>query len=371
MSELRVALVGCGQIADAHLECLGRIEGARIVAVCDRHVDLARQAAARFDVPHAFDSLGSMLSQTSPHVVHVTAPPHAHFALASQCLDAGAHVYVEKPFTSGLPEARALVAQAEALGLTVCLGEDQLFDPAWLQCRAMIERGDLGEIVHVDAMQGYDVGGSFGSLTADPNHWVHQLSGSLLRNVVPHALARVADFVRDPAPTVRAFWYSTSQAAVCPTELRVLVIGGRTSGSIVFSSATRPIRSVAHVFGTLGSVEVDLDARTVTRSPRAALPGALAKVEVPFRRMLDAAGQVAKNARRLWRFDLHYFEGMRRLIECHHASIRTGSTMPIAHTEALRLTSLLDDVFRECREPDALPAPDTWREQASMLQASA
>src|SRR4051812_15676298 len=104
--DLRVALVGCGQIADAHLQQLSRIPHARVVAVCDRSLDLARQAAARFDVPRAFDAVSSMLADTSPDVVHITTPPTAHFAIACQCFAAGAHVYVEKPLACGLTEAR-------------------------------------------------------------------------------------------------------------------------------------------------------------------------------------------------------------------------------------------------------------------------
>ena len=96
---LRVALIGCGQIADAHLQELRRIPAASVVAVCDLHIDLARQAATRFGVPLAFDDVSRMLGEARPDVVHITTPPHSHRALAIQCLAARAHVYVEKPFT--------------------------------------------------------------------------------------------------------------------------------------------------------------------------------------------------------------------------------------------------------------------------------
>ena len=59
--KLRIALVGCGQIADAHLQELRKIPTADVVAVCDRQIDLARQAAARFDVPSTFDDMIRMI----------------------------------------------------------------------------------------------------------------------------------------------------------------------------------------------------------------------------------------------------------------------------------------------------------------------
>src|SRR5579863_4372307 len=100
--KLRVALIGCGQIADAHLGEIRKLPQAEAVAVCDRERDLAVQAAARFEVPQLYDNVDQMLVAARPDVVHITTPPHTHKALAVAALKAGAHVYVEKPFTVDL-----------------------------------------------------------------------------------------------------------------------------------------------------------------------------------------------------------------------------------------------------------------------------
>src|SRR5215471_3256778 len=113
-NRLRTALVGCGQIADAHLQELRRVPTASVVAVCDLQIDLARQAAERFGVPLIFADVSTMLEKTRPDVVHITTPPHSHCALALQCLDARAHVYVEKPFTVDAREAVDVIAAAES-----------------------------------------------------------------------------------------------------------------------------------------------------------------------------------------------------------------------------------------------------------------
>ena len=107
MSErrLRVGLVGCGQIADAHLQQIRRIASADIVAVCDVEPLLARQAAERFSVPQQYTSIAEMIDRGQPEVVHVTTPVHTHAAIAKELLTAGVHVYVEKPFTVDVAEA--------------------------------------------------------------------------------------------------------------------------------------------------------------------------------------------------------------------------------------------------------------------------
>jgi len=88
--KLRVAIVGCGQIADAHLAEIAKQPLGKAVAVCDQHHDLARQAGERFGVAGIFDNLDKMLAEARPDVVHVTTPPHSHAAIARTALAAGA-----------------------------------------------------------------------------------------------------------------------------------------------------------------------------------------------------------------------------------------------------------------------------------------
>ncbi|HJZ75340.1 MAG TPA: Gfo/Idh/MocA family oxidoreductase [Vicinamibacterales bacterium] len=350
---LRTALIGCGQIADAHLQELRRVPRATVVAVCDLHIDLARQAATRFDVPRSFDDVSKMLAETRPDVVHITTPPHSHRALAMQCLSAGAHVYVEKPFTVDALEAAEVIAAAEGRGLRVCLGHDQLFDPAWQECAQRVAVGEAGRVVHVEALQAYDLAGPFGrQLQDDAAHWVHRLPGGLFQNVISHALARILAFIPDQLPEVSAHCFTVGGSAF-PTELRVLLVGESCTGALTFSTRVRPLHRMTWVFGTRGALAVDLDARTVTVDRTAALPGALATVETTWRRLTQARRHVAANLARMARGDLHYFEGMHTLFGRFYEAILTGGPMPVLHEDALRATRVMDVVFQSCRRSAA------------------
>lgn len=345
---LRIALVGCGQIADAHLQELRRLPSAIVAAVCDLHLDLARQAAVRFDVPLVFDDVSTLLDRVRPDLVHVTTPPHTHKSVAVQCLSAGAHVYVEKPFAVDAAEAEAIVRTAERAGLAVCLGHDQLFDPAWQDCRQQIASGGIGQIVHVEAIQGYDLSGPFGRmLQDDPLHWVHRLPGGLFQNVLSHALARVLDVLPDPSPAITARWF-TAGSATFPTELRLQVFGERCTGAVTFSTRVRPLRRVTRIFGTHGTMEVDLDAGTVTVDRSASWPGALGRLEITWRRLDQARRNFSATLRRFGRRDLHYFEGMHALFRQFHDFIDNRGPMPVPHEDALRTTRIMDRIFEAC-----------------------
>jgi predicted dehydrogenase len=108
---IRVGVIGVNGIGQAHLWALPRVDGAELAAVCD--VDDGRAAAAgeQHSVP-AFTSAAALWSSGTVDAVVVATPPGTHGELVRAALDAGGHVYCEKPLTPTIDEARALGAHA-------------------------------------------------------------------------------------------------------------------------------------------------------------------------------------------------------------------------------------------------------------------
>src|SRR5205809_7279038 len=141
---LKVAIVGCGKIADAHASQIQRIKGCEIVGVCDREVLMARQLYERFPVKRYYSDLTELLSDARPDVVHITTPPESHFDIARFCLERGCHVYVEKPFTLDVHQAQQLVDLAEERRLKLTVGHNCQFSHAARRLRALVADGYLG-----------------------------------------------------------------------------------------------------------------------------------------------------------------------------------------------------------------------------------
>ena len=138
---LKVGIVGCGKIADSHAAQISRIKNCEIVGVCDREPLMARQLHERFPIKQSFGELGQLLTVAKPDVVHITTPPESHAPLATQCLEAGCHVYVEKPFTVYPADAQKLIALAEARGLKITVGHDDQFSQVARRMRALVATG--------------------------------------------------------------------------------------------------------------------------------------------------------------------------------------------------------------------------------------
>lgn len=347
--KIRVALLGCGQIADAHLQQIQRIRTAEIVGVCDVHEDLAWQAATRFGVPQHFTNMHRMLGETRPDVVHITTPAQTHAPLAIELMQAGCHVFVEKPFTMDATEARAVLRISRQTQRRVCVGHDQLFDPAWLTCKLWIRQGRIGQVRHIESILGYPIDGKFGNLVAgNPEHWVRKLPGGLFQNTISHPLYRITDLMEEDQPALQGGWRNRAEWSF-PTELNIALQGRTQTGSLTFSTYLPPQR-ITRVYGSTGLIDIDFDAQTLRLHSLPRLPGAFAKLESTGRQFGNSLWNLKQNLWKFARAEIHYFAGMKNLFASFYDAIQQGSPLPIPPAEIERVTYLMDRIFDHCRE---------------------
>lgn len=355
VNKLKIAIVGCGQIADAHAQEINKIKHVVLCATCDNHHDLALQLAERFGVPKSYDNLDEMLAVESPDVVHITTPPHTHRQIASKCISAGSHIYVEKPFTVDVAEAESLLLEASVNNKLVCVGHDQLFDPIWKRFQKMNSQFLFGNIVHVDSIMGYNLDGPFGRvMLGDSSHWVHRLPGGLIQNNISHAVYKITDILSDRTPRIGAYWFGKDSSP--PSELRVSIQGENCTANLIFSASFRPCQRVVRVYGSKSIGEIDFESKIIRVSKSLQAPGAFGKIEAPFRHFMESSKSLLSN---IWAFikcDIHYFAGMNLLFREFYASVAKGSALPIAPEEIRRVTAIMDQIFITCKNPDLTAA---------------
>ncbi len=357
---LKIAIVGCGKIADGHVEEIQKLgELAQLVAVCDREPLMAEQLAARHGVRAHYADVEKMLAAERPDVLHVTTPPVAHLPLASLALEAGCHVFVEKPLTERYADSALLIERANAAKRMVTLGYTSYFEPPALVMRELIAQGVLGEPVHVESFYGYDLSGAFGkALFASSEHWVHRLPGKLLHNTIDHMLNKIVEFIADDHPRVTTLGYRWREQRYGDSrdtlhdELRMMVAGERVSAYGTFSAHIKPAGHFCRVYGTRNSMLIDYVSRTVTLDSTTTLPSAIGRLVPAF----DQAFQLAREGtRNVWRFaksEYHYFAGLSELFRRFYSAILEGGTPPIPYRDILRVAAMLDDIFEQLAAHD-------------------
>src|SRR5262249_11913435 len=140
---LQITIVGCGKIADQHVHAIRRTDDCIIVGLCDRELLMARQLGERFGINACFSDLQELLETTKQDVVHITTPPQSHYPLARRCLEAGSHVYLEKPFTVSAEEAESLIELAKRKDLKITAGHNLQFTSEMLKTRQLVREGVL------------------------------------------------------------------------------------------------------------------------------------------------------------------------------------------------------------------------------------
>ena len=352
---LRVAVIGCGKIADGHVEEIRKLESmAELVAVCDREIEMAKQLAVRHGVAGVYDDVDAMLARERLDVVHVATPPQAHLLLAKKVVDAGAHVLVEKPLTLRYADSKALVEHAERAGKKVCIGYGYHFEPPAQTLRSLIQQEALGEIVHLEAFYGYNLDGPFGAaMLGDKNHWIHAMPGKLLQNTLDHPISKITEFLPDERPAITASGAVRRRARYGDVrddlvdEARILIRGERVTAYVTFSAHARPVHHFLRVYGTKNTAHVDYNNRTCTLDVAGTLPSALGRLVPAFQSAASYAREGVRNVSRFGKSQFHFFVGFGELFRRFYAAIQDGSPLPISHRDILRTSWMLDEVFAQ------------------------
>jgi len=113
---MNIAIVGCGFVADYYLATLPSYPDLQLIGVTDRDADRASRFAGFHSVPR-YGSIDDLLSDARVELVLNLTNPRSHYAVTKTCLEAGKHVYSEKPLAMELDQARELVEVALGRGL--------------------------------------------------------------------------------------------------------------------------------------------------------------------------------------------------------------------------------------------------------------
>lgn len=355
---LRAAVVGTGGISQEHLSFLaGRTligpvaDRARLAAVCDLSAAAAAYAARTFGADESFTDLELLLETIKPDVVHVLTPPASHLALASRCLEAGAHVLCEKPITPSRAELDRLLEVAHRNGRRIMESQNYRFNAAIVHILAAIGRGELGAVREVEiriALPVTDPHGRFG----DPNlpNPIHQMPAGVIHDFTTH----FASLLGALAPGVRfervaAAW---SRHGANPQfrfdDLDALLIGpgpdGPVHARLRFDARTFPDAFTVVVRGSEGTAETDLfqPYLRVVR-PR---PGG-SKLSPIVNHVVNGLSMARSGVRNLGQrlVQQGQYEGLHHMLDLAYTALATGGPLPVTEDDMRHASSLVDQLL--------------------------
>jgi predicted dehydrogenase len=212
---INVVCVGAGWVtANRHIPAFLRDRRARVLGVIDRRSERAQALAQRYKLPHWGSSLDEpWLSNAA--CASVGTPPACHAETAIALLERGLHVLCEKPMATSVADAEAMVACADQQQRVLDVVHNFQFASAMIRARSLLERGLLGELTAIYAVQ-----------LSNPSRrlpqWYSSLPGGLFYDEAPHLLYLLRSLLGDlhPASLSHRVDRSTSPAQVQQLDVR-------------------------------------------------------------------------------------------------------------------------------------------------------
>jgi predicted dehydrogenase len=232
---IRAAVIGLGYWGPNLVRNLVTTEGIKLVAACDVRENRRALIARTHPGVRVEADAAALLDDPAVDAVAVATPTHSHYALARAALEAGKHVWVEKPFTDDVAHAEELVDLAERQGLVLMVDHTFVYHPAIKKIRELVDRGDLGDIYYYDSVR--------------INLGLFQPDVSVLWDLASHDVSIMDHLVPQPAVMVQATGACHAGARVesmayvtvhheggtlghchvnwlAPTKIRLVMIGG-------------------------------------------------------------------------------------------------------------------------------------------------
>ncbi len=148
---LRVGLVGLGAAAQvSHIPALKKIADLELAALCDRDPEKGARVAQKFQVPRSYNRFEELLSD-DVDVVDICTPNYLHAPMAVSALEAGKHVFCERPLARSAEEAAGMVKAAKKHDRLLMCSVQHRFRPDAQLLRKFLEKGELGEIFFTKA----------------------------------------------------------------------------------------------------------------------------------------------------------------------------------------------------------------------------
>ncbi len=175
-----VGIVGCGRMANLHAEAYTLVPDTQVVAAADIDPDKLDLFCERWSVPQRYRSYEEMLAQADVDIVSVVTLDNLHGPATIAAAEAGARgIFCEKPMAFDLEEADRMIAACDRAGAKLVIDHSMRFEKNFIEVKAMIERGDIGNLRTIRANM-------LSTDQRDPSSWHSQFvtagGGELMHN---------------------------------------------------------------------------------------------------------------------------------------------------------------------------------------------
>jgi predicted dehydrogenase len=147
---LGIGVIGCGYWGPNLIRNFNQITGSRVVAGADLSSERLGHMEDLYPHLHTTKDYKELLADENIHALAIATPPRSHFEIAMDALEAGKHVFVEKPLATSSEQCEALLVTAKKNKLTLMVGHTFVYTAAVNKIKEVIESGELGDVYYIN-----------------------------------------------------------------------------------------------------------------------------------------------------------------------------------------------------------------------------
>ena len=150
---LNVGVIGYGYWGPNIVRNFNGIDGAKVILICDANKDALKRAGKANPHTAITSEWNDVISSPDIDIVAVITPVSTHFELAKKALENGKHIFVEKPFTATVAQAKELIELAEKKNLKIMVAHTFIFTGAVKKMKQLIDDDELGDLYYYDSVR--------------------------------------------------------------------------------------------------------------------------------------------------------------------------------------------------------------------------
>ena len=150
---IRIGVIGYGYWGPNLVRNFSEIPEAQVVAVSDLDPKRLNLVKTRHPAINTTDNCQDLLSDPMIDAIAIATPVSSHYELALRALEAGKHVFIEKPLTETAKQAESLIAEAEQRNLVLHVDHTFIYTGAVRKIRELVAKGDLGDLYYYDSVR--------------------------------------------------------------------------------------------------------------------------------------------------------------------------------------------------------------------------
>lgn len=320
--KIRVGIVGAGLMGRWHAQA-ARNAGGKVVAIADLDIRIAARLVSKYSHAEDFGSLEEMIDRKSLDVLHVCTPLSTHRTIAESAIKAGINLIVEKPLAQTASDTIHLYGLASDFNVQLCPVHQFAFQPGVAKARKLLPR--IGKIVHMHVNICSAGGEGFEADELD----------LIAADILPHPLSLFQTFLSIPLSDEN--WEVSRPRN---GELRVEGYDRDASFSIFISMTARPTNNYLKIFGTMGTIDVDLfHGFAVIENGKVSK---MRKILNPFDFAIRSFSGATLNLMRRAVQNEPAYPGLRQLVGAFYKSLREGTEPAIAPSQAITVAKIRD-----------------------------